>query len=111
MPNCLCFSVSIGTNCLMKCFVPRIGESVSKGKKRGPPSGRERCWLWHSSWRHIWVRDDDEVIEATMMDRRWRLGLGCGEAEQAPFGQALSPDGIHVWLGAAGGSAAIRAGN
>lgn len=28
---------------------------------------------------------DDEVIEATIMDRRWQLVLGCLDAEQAPF--------------------------
>lgn len=28
---------------------------------------------------------DDEVIEATIMDRRWQLVLDCLEAEQAPF--------------------------
>jgi hypothetical protein len=28
---------------------------------------------------------DDEVIEATMMDRRWQLVLDCLDAEQAPF--------------------------
>jgi hypothetical protein len=28
---------------------------------------------------------DDEVIEATVMDRRWQLVLGCLDAERAPF--------------------------
>jgi hypothetical protein len=28
---------------------------------------------------------DDEVIEATLMDRRWQLVLDCLDAEQAPF--------------------------
>jgi hypothetical protein len=28
---------------------------------------------------------DDEVIEATVMDRRWQLVLDCVDAEQAPF--------------------------
>lgn len=28
---------------------------------------------------------DDEVIEATLMDRRWQLVLDCRESEQAPF--------------------------
>lgn len=28
---------------------------------------------------------DDEVIEATLMDRRWQLALDCLEAEEAPF--------------------------
>ncbi len=28
---------------------------------------------------------DDEVIEATMMDRRWQLVLDCLDTEQAPF--------------------------
>jgi hypothetical protein len=28
---------------------------------------------------------DDEVIEATMMDRRWQLVLDCMDAEEAPF--------------------------
>ena len=28
---------------------------------------------------------DDEVIEATTMDRRWQLVLDCLEAEEAPF--------------------------
>jgi transposase len=31
---------------------------------------------------------DDEVIEATVMDRRWQLVLDCWDAEQAPFGKA-----------------------
>src|SRR5881392_2189512 len=28
---------------------------------------------------------DDEVIEASIMDRRWQLVLGCLDAERAPF--------------------------
>jgi hypothetical protein len=28
---------------------------------------------------------DDEVIEATLMDRRWQLALDCLDAETAPF--------------------------
>src|SRR5206468_11272914 len=28
---------------------------------------------------------DDEVIESTMMDRRWQLVLDCLDTEQAPF--------------------------
>lgn len=28
---------------------------------------------------------DDEVIEATMMDRRWQLVLDCLDTEEAPF--------------------------
>jgi len=28
---------------------------------------------------------DDEVIEATVMDRRWQLALDCLEAEESPF--------------------------
>src|SRR5216684_8001951 len=28
---------------------------------------------------------DDEVIEATLMDRRWQLVLNCLDTEQAPF--------------------------
>ena len=28
---------------------------------------------------------DDEVIEATLMDRRWQLALDCLDAEEAPF--------------------------
>jgi Transposase domain (DUF772) len=31
---------------------------------------------------------DDEVPEATVMDRRWQLVLDCWDAEQAPFGKA-----------------------
>jgi hypothetical protein len=31
---------------------------------------------------------DDEVLEATVMDRRWQLVLDCWDAEQAPFGKA-----------------------
>jgi len=30
---------------------------------------------------------DDEVIEATVMDRRWQLVLDCLDAERAPFGK------------------------
>src|SRR5437763_14404120 len=30
---------------------------------------------------------DDEVIEATVMDRRWQLVLDCLDCEHAPFGQ------------------------
>ena len=28
---------------------------------------------------------DDEVIEATLMDRRWQLVLDCLDIDQAPF--------------------------
>jgi transposase len=31
---------------------------------------------------------DDEVLEATVMDRRWQLVLDCWDATQAPFGKA-----------------------
>lgn len=30
---------------------------------------------------------DDEVIEATLMDRRWQLVLDCLDTEQTPFGK------------------------
>ena len=30
---------------------------------------------------------DDEVIEATLMDRRWQLVLDCLDTKQAPFGK------------------------
>jgi transposase len=30
---------------------------------------------------------DDEVIEATLMDRRWQLVLDCLDSEQAPWSQ------------------------
>src|SRR6266496_4053857 len=30
---------------------------------------------------------DDEVIEATLMDRRWQLVLDCLDTEQSPFGK------------------------
>lgn len=32
---------------------------------------------------------DDEVIEATVMDRRWQLALDCIDAEEAPCGTSL----------------------
>jgi hypothetical protein len=32
---------------------------------------------------------DDEVIEATVMDRRWQLALDCLDAEQAPLNREL----------------------
>jgi transposase len=31
---------------------------------------------------------DDEVIEATVMDRRWQLVLDCLDATQPPFSRA-----------------------
>ncbi|MBO0780028.1 MAG: hypothetical protein J2P37_14490 [Ktedonobacteraceae bacterium] len=34
---------------------------------------------------------DDEVIEATLMDRRWQLVLDCLDAEHAPFSIGISP--------------------
>lgn len=49
---------------------------------------------------------DDEVIEATMMDRRWQLVLDCVDAEQAPislgtlvaFRQRLIEGQMNRWL-------------
>ena len=34
---------------------------------------------------------DDEVIEATVMDRRWQLVLDCMDAGQAPFSKGSLP--------------------
>src|SRR5260221_7772844 len=36
---------------------------------------------------------DDEVIEATVMDRRWQLVLDCLDTEQAPWSQR-DPGGL-----------------
>ena len=30
---------------------------------------------------------DDEVLEATVMDRRWQVVLDCWDTERAPFGK------------------------
>lgn len=39
---------------------------------------------------------DDEVIEATVMDRRWQLVLDCLDTDEAPWSQryagGLSPE-------------------
>jgi hypothetical protein len=44
---------------------------------------------------------DDEVIEATVMDRRWQLVLDCLDAERAPFSKGTLV-GFRAWLIAAG---------
>src|SRR6266487_2662893 len=49
---------------------------------------------------------DDEVIEATLMDRRWQLVLDCLDTEQAPFSKGtlvafrklLNEPSIHLRL-------------
>jgi len=48
---------------------------------------------------------DDEVIEATVMDRRWQLVLACLDCEHAPFSKgtcAQCPLKVQCTTGAKG---------
>jgi hypothetical protein len=60
---------------------------VSIGKQRGqPPVAPAMLTLALILEAYTGV-SDDEVIEATMMDRRWQLVLNCLDTEQAPWSQ------------------------
>src|SRR6185312_3837901 len=61
-------SCSAPSSCSLSQRQQRSRASRSQGQKQGEQS--------HS---------DDEVIEATLMDRRWQLVLDCLDTEQAPF--------------------------
>ena len=53
--------------------------------RRGSRRCRRPGWRWRRSCRPIPKVSDDEVIEATVMDRRWQLVLDCMGAEEPPF--------------------------
>jgi hypothetical protein len=68
---------------------------VTRFKKNWRHSTPQVCVGTHLFRRHNWRLSiilqaytgvsDDEVIEATLMDRRWQLVLDCLDAEQAPW--------------------------
>jgi transposase len=59
--------------------------SLYRASKRGqPPIAPAQLALALILQAYTGV-SDDEVIEATLMDRRWQLVLDCLDTEQAPF--------------------------
>jgi hypothetical protein len=45
----------------------------------------QRNWRWRRGSQAYTGASDDEVIEATTMDRRWQLVLDCLDTEEPPF--------------------------
>jgi hypothetical protein len=80
----VCFYVTIAMNSLMKPSEARVGQSVSKRDARQPPVAPAILALALILEAYTGV-SDDEVIEATVMDRRGQLVLDCLDREHAPF--------------------------
>lgn len=58
-----------------------LSQEAERGQPPGPPAVLALALLLEASPGV----SDDEVIEATVMDRRWQLVLDCVETEEAPF--------------------------
>jgi fructose-specific component phosphotransferase system IIB-like protein len=65
-------------------FQQELANLYQPGKRGHPPIAPGQLALATIVQAYTGV-SDDEVIEATIMDRRWQLVLDCLDAEQAPF--------------------------
>ena len=65
-------------------FQAELAEAYVDSPKGQPPVPPARLALATIVQAYTGV-SDDEVIEATVMDRRWQLVLDCMDAERAPF--------------------------
>jgi hypothetical protein len=69
---------------LDETFQKELAYLYRKGKRGQPPVAPAMLALALILEAYTGV-SDDEVIEATVMDRRWQLVLDCVDAEEAPF--------------------------
>jgi Transposase domain (DUF772) len=65
-------------------FQAELGRAYADSPKGQPPVPPAQLALATILQAYIGV-SDDEVIEATLMDRRWQLVLDCMDAEAPPF--------------------------
>src|SRR5215472_12651383 len=65
-------------------FQAELAESYADSAKGQPPVPPAQLALATILQAYTRV-SDDEVIEATVMDRRWQLALGCMGAQEPPF--------------------------
>src|SRR5258708_7387716 len=71
-----------------EAFQQELGETLSADKPKGhPPLPPAQLALATILQAYTGV-SDDEVIEATTMDRRWQLVLDCLDASEPPFSKA-----------------------
>ncbi len=71
-------------SCLTSSSRPELAETYGDSPKGQPPVPPARLALATILQAYTGV-SDDEVIEATVMDRRWQLVLDCMGAEEPPF--------------------------
>jgi hypothetical protein len=69
---------------LDETFQEELANLYRKGKRGQPPVAPAMLALALILEAYTGV-SDDEVIEATVMDRRWQLVLDCVDTEEAPF--------------------------
>ena len=69
---------------LDEAFQQELARLYRKAERGQPPVAPAMLALALILQAYMGV-SDDEVIEATVMDRRWQLVLDCLDAEQAPF--------------------------
>jgi hypothetical protein len=65
-------------------FQQELADLYQPGKRGHPPIAPAQLALAVILQAYAGV-SDDEVIEATLMDRRWQLVLDCLDSDQAPF--------------------------
>ena len=65
-------------------FQAELAESLC-GQPDGPAAGAAGAAGAGDDPAGLHRVSDDEVIEATVMDRRWQLVLDCADAEEPPF--------------------------
>src|SRR5271154_3511161 len=73
-------------------FQAELAETYADSPKGQPPVPPARLALATILQAYTGV-SDDEVIEATVMDRRWQLVLDCMGAEEPPFSKG-NPGGV-----------------
>ncbi len=67
-----------------EAFQNELAQMYRSSKRGHPPIAPAQLALAVILQAYTGV-SDDEVIEATMMDRRWQLVLDCLDTDQAPF--------------------------
>src|SRR6266852_8988696 len=73
-----------GNELLDEAFQQELASLYRKAERGQPPVSPALLALALILEAYMGV-SDDEVIEATVMDRRWQLVLDCLDTEQAPF--------------------------
>ena len=86
-PSCLCSCASTDTS----CFATPSSRNWRPSRQTAPKVSR-RCRLPQLALATILQASsgvsDDEVIEATTMDRRWQVVLDCLDSDMPPFSKA-----------------------